>query len=373
MNLPIYVTRPYLPPKEAFDRLTGEIWDNCWLTNNGPLVHRFECALSDYLGLPGVSLTVNGHAALDIAVKSLELTGEVITTPFTFASTTHVLMQNHLTPVFCDITEDGLTIEASQIEPLITERTSAILAVHVYGHPCDVDGIAALARKYRLKVIYDAAHAFGVRLGERSIAEYGDVSAFSFHATKLFHSVEGGMLYSSCAELMREFNLRRNFGIENEILVSRVGGNAKMNEFQAAMGLLVLEQMEELIEERRAISDHYRHRLAGQRGILCCTPKETPDFRYNYAYFPVRVGPDFPYSRDEVYERLRDRGVCTRRYFYPLTSDFDCYKGRFDSRKTPVARRAAEEILALPLYNGLSLSEVDYICDSLTQIAQRPR
>jgi len=365
MASPILVTRPYLPPKEEFDRLTREIWNNRWLTNNGPLLERFEKALSGYLGLSGTALVANGHMALDIAIKSLKLQGEVITTPFTFASTTHVLVQNHLTPVFCDIDEESLTIDASKIEGLITERTSAILAVHVYGHPCDIEKIDRVAQKYNLKVIYDAAHAFGVQIGGHSIAEFGDISAFSFHATKLFHTVEGGMLYSADPLLKRKFELLRNFGIEDEITVSEIGGNAKMNEFQAAMGLLVLNKINALIEEREKISKRYADNLVQIPGIHLCGPKETENLKYNYAYLPVRVLPEFGIGRDALYEFLKTKEIYTRRYFYPLTSDFACYKGRFNSAQIPVAKEAAREILALPIYNGLSLEEVDYICSSI--------
>ncbi|MCI8454780.1 MAG: DegT/DnrJ/EryC1/StrS family aminotransferase [Lachnospiraceae bacterium] len=372
MESPILVTRPYLPPKEQFDRLTDEIWKNRWLTNNGPLLCRFEKALSSYLGLPEAALVTNGHLALDIAVKSLNLQGEVITTPFTFASTTHVLVQNHLTPVFCDIDEETLTLDPAKLEGLINERTSAILAVHVYGHPCHVEEIDRLAKKYKLKVIYDAAHAFGVQLKGKSIAEFGDVSAFSFHATKLFHSIEGGLLYAEDLGLRREFELQRNFGIENEILVSKTGGNAKMNEFQAAMGLLVLDQIDDLIRERERLAERYVRNLTGVPGIRYCRPEAGEDFRFNYAYIPVRILPEFGISRDVLYEFLKTKGIYTRRYFYPLTSEFACYKGRFSSHLTPVAKRVAEEILALPIYNGLSAEEVDYICKNIRQ-ARRDR
>lgn len=367
MNFPILVTRPYMPPKSEFDRLTNEIWDNWWLTNNGPLLCRFERSLAGYFKLPEVTLVTNGHLALDIAIKSLELQGEVITTPFTFASTTHVLVQNNITPVFCDIDPETLTIDASKLEALITERTSAILAVHVYGHPCNVEAIGAVAEKHRLKVIYDAAHAFGVEIGGKSIAEFGDVSAFSFHATKLFHSVEGGMLYAADPRLRRDFQLQRNFGIENEVLVSQAGGNAKMNEFQAAMGLLMLEKIDVLIRERKEISDWYAHGLEDIPGVKFCAPSRMKGLRYNYAYLPVRIRPGFGISRDALYEFLKTKGIYTRRYFYPLTNAFECYKDRFTPALTPTARAAAEEILALPIYNGLSREEVDYICSSIRQ------
>ncbi len=367
MNFPILVTRPYMPPKAEFDRLTNEIWDNWWLTNNGPLLCRFEHALADYFEVPGVTLVTNGHLALDIAIKSLGLKGEVITTPFTFASTTHVLVQNHLTPVFCDIDPETLTIDSSKLEALITQRTSAVLAVHVYGHPCDVEAIDAVAKKYNLKVIYDAAHAFGVEIDGKSIAEFGDISAFSFHATKLFHSVEGGMLYTADPQLRRDFQLQRNFGIENEVLVSQTGGNAKMNEFQAAMGLLVLEKIDGLIRERAEISGRYARALAEIPGIRFCGPPETERLRYNYAYLPIRVLPGFGTTRDALYEHLKTKGIYTRRYFYPLTSAFACYSSRFDPSLTPVAQKVSEEILALPIYNGLSFEEVDYICSSIRQ------
>lgn len=368
MEYPIFVTRPYLPPKEEYDRLTDEIWNNRWLTNQGAVLQRFEAALADYLEVPQVSTVVNGHMALDIAIKALELTGEVITTPFTFASTTHALVQNGLTPVFCDIDEKTLTIDATKIEALITERTSAILAVHVYGHPCNVKAIEVIARRHGLKVIYDAAHAFGVRLYDKSIIEYGDVSIFSFHATKLFHSVEGGMLYASDPQLRRKFDLLRNYGIENEILVSCVGGNAKMSELHAGMGLLVLERIDELIAERKEITEQYLRVLDGTEGITLCQCSMDGNCCYNYAYAPARISAQFPMSRDALYEFLKTKGIYTRRYFYPLTSDFACYAGRFPLANLPVAKKATSEILALPIYNGLTEQEVEYICQSIKEV-----
>ncbi len=364
MEYPIFVTRPYLPPKEEYDRLTDEIWNNRWLTNQGAVLQRFEAALADYLEVPQVSTVVNGHMALDIAIKALELTGEVITTPFTFASTTHAIVQNGLTPVFCDIDEHTLTMDVSKIEALITERTSAILAVHVYGHPCDMQAIENIAQKHGLKVIYDAAHAFGVRVDGKSIVTYGDISIFSFHATKLFHSVEGGMLYARDPELLRKCNLLRNYGIENEILVSSPGGNAKMSEFHAAMGLLVLKRIDELIEERRTITQRYRENLKDLPGLLLCD-STAPNASYNYAYMPSRILPEFPVDRDELYESLKESGIYTRRYFYPLTSDFACYENKFANAQVSVAKMVASQILALPIYNGLTSEEVDYICQCI--------
>ena len=366
MNRKIYVTKPFLPPKEDFICQINRIWDTNYLTNNGPLVKEFTTKLSDYLETPNISLTVNGHLALEIALKGLKLEGEVITTPFTFASTTHALTACCIKPVFADIRPDNLTLDPQSIQSCITERTTAILPVHVYGHVCDVDAIDRIAAKHSLKVIYDAAHAFGVKKNGHSVGIYGDVSMFSFHATKLFHSIEGGCLTYKDAALTRIFNVYKNFGIEGEENVDYIGGNAKMNEFQAAMGLCMIPYLSQLITERREIAEHYRSRLHLTSGIRLFLPDADDQIEHNYAYFPILIEPElFGVTRDYVYEALKEKDIFCRKYFYPLTCDFGCYRDVLSSGELPVARKVAAQILALPIYNGLTLDQVDLVCDSL--------
>lgn len=366
----IYVTRPYLPPKQEFDAYCSRIWESNQLTNHGPLVQRLEQELQEYLSAEHVNLMVNGHQALEIAVKGLALTGEVITTPFTFASTPHSLALNGVTPIFCDIRETDLTMDPDKIEDLITEKTTAIMPVHVYGHSCDVEKIQTIAQKNNLKVIYDAAHTFGVQKDGRSLATYGDVSMLSFHATKLYHTIEGGALVYRDADYTRLFNAYKNFGIESEERVSYVGGNAKMNEFQAAMGLTNLPHIEQLIEERKTITQEYRKVLQGVKGITGFYPEKTPGIRYNYAYFPILINSElFGRTRDDVYFALKEQKVFTRRYFWPIATEFDCYKRQYEGVSLPVAERAGQQILCLPIYNGLKLETVNRISTLIAQMS----
>lgn len=366
MQQAIYVTRPFLPDREEFEALTDTIWEGKQLTNNGPLTRRLAEELREYLGAQNVNLTVNGHQALDVAVKGLGLSGEVITTPFTFASTTHALTLNGIRPVFCDIRESDLTMDPEQIESLITEQTTAIMPVHVYGHPCDVDAIEEIARRHGLKVIYDAAHAFGVRVNGRALVCRGDVSMLSFHATKLFHTIEGGALVYEDESYTRIFNAYKNFGIEGEEHVDLVGGNAKMNEFQAAMGLANLPHIGEIIRERRELSLRYRELLDGVPGVRFFEPESRPGVEYNYAYFPILIdAARFGATRDEVYARLKEKGIFARRYFWPIVPDFGCYREQYQDEPLPVARKAGGEILCLPLYNGLTKEQQEYIAASL--------
>lgn len=368
----IYVTRPYLPPKQEFDAYCNQIWESNQLTNHGPLVLQLQQKLQEYLSAEQVNLMVNGHQALEIAVKGLELTGEVITTPFTFASTTHALTLNGLTPVFCDIRATDLTMDPDKIEDLITEKTTAIMPVHVYGHPCAVEKIQAIAEKYNLKVIYDAAHTFGVRKDGRSLATYGDVSMLSFHATKLYHTIEGGALVYRDASYTRLFDAYKNFGIESEERVSYVGGNAKMNEFQAAMGLTNLPHMRQLIEERKVITQTYRRELQKVQGITGFYPERETGIEYNYAYFPIMVDPAlFGRTRDDVYFALKKKNIFTRRYFWPIITDFDCYKNQYQGVSLPVAERAGQQILCLPIYNGLKLETVEQISTLIAQMSKQ--
>jgi dTDP-4-amino-4,6-dideoxygalactose transaminase len=363
MREPIYVTRPFLPPRAEFEHELDQIWERDYLTNNGPELLRFQTELQHFFDAPQVDLFVNGHQALDVAIKGLGLSGEVITTPFTFASTTHALVLNGIRPVFCDVRAQDLTMDPAGIEQLITPRTTAILPVHVYGHPCDTVAIEAIARRHGLKVLYDAAHTFGVTVNGKSLALAGDVSMLSFHATKLFHSIEGGALVYRDESLTRIFNAYKNFGIEGEEHVDYVGGNAKMNEFQAAMGLCNLPFVPQLIAERKEITSCYREYLADVPGITMFYPDREPGVGYNYAYLPILIDAEkFGKSRDAVYESLKKENIYTRRYFYPIVPDFGCYRAEHGNDVLPVARRAGKEVLCLPIYNGLARADVEQIC-----------
>ena len=369
-NEPILVTRPFLPSKEEYLQYVDRIWEKDWLTNQGPLHQEFEAALCRFLNVENVTLTVNGHLALEIAIKGLGLTGEVITTPFTFASTVHAISLNGLKPVFCDVKMSDLTIDEEQLESLITERTSAIMPVHVYGHVCNTRRIEEIAKKHGLRVIYDAAHTFGIRKDGRSIGLFGDVSMFSFHATKLFHTIEGGALVYRDSSLRQGFNDYKNFGIHDEEHVEYVGGNAKMNEFQAAMGLSNLPHVPQLIEERRRITLRYRENLEGVPGVRYFTPDEEPGVEYNYAYLPVLIDEaTFGMSRDALHAELKKNGVVARKYFYPIATEYGCYREAYADAKVPNALRASREVLTLPIYNGLQTETVDFICAKIRELA----
>jgi len=352
----IFVTRPFLPDKAVFMRYVDEIWRSRRLTNQGPLHEEFAARLSGMFGGACVTLTANGHLALDTALKAMGLSGEIITTPFTFASTTHAITSNGIDPVFCDVREDDLTINADLIEGLITGRTSALMPVHVYGHLCDCEKIGGIAAKYGLKVLYDAAHAFGIE----QTARFGDVSMLSFHATKLFHTIEGGALVYKDPALKPVLDAHKNFGFDAGGSAEYIGGNAKMSEFQAAMGLSVLPHVGELIAERKLLTMRYRENLRGLDGVRYFTPENSGS--HNYAYMPVMVDEAAcGFTRDCLFDALKARGIHARKYFSPLTSDFACYRGKYTA-DLPVARKAAAQILCLPLFNGLTLGEADRIC-----------
>lgn len=309
-----------------------------------------------------MELLTNGHMALELSLQALKLTGEVITTPFTFASTTHAIVRNGLTPVFCDVDPHDFVMDASKIEGLITKRTSAIMPVHVYGNVCDVDAIAEIAERHHLKVIYDAAHAFGTRYRGVDIAHFGDVSCFSFHATKVFNTIEGGAACYKDTDFGLELYRLKNFGIRGPEWVDGVGTNAKMNEFCAAMGICNLRHVDDEIAKRGRVVERYRERLEGIRGIQLSPVK--PQVQSNHSYFPIIVDEEeFGASRDVVGRALERSGVKARKYFYPLTSAFECYRDHFDATQTPVALRLSNRVLTLPLYADLPLEDVDYICD----------
>lgn len=360
MNKQIQVTRSSMPDFEEYIEEIKDLWESHWLTNMGAKHKQLEKALLEYLDTPNITLFTNGHLALECAIAAFNLTGEVITTPFTFASTTHAIIRNGLTPVFCDINPDDYTIDVDKLESLITNKTSAIIPVHVYGNVCNVKEIERIADKYNLKVIYDAAHAFGVTVDDISIANFGDASMFSFHATKVFNTIEGGAVTFKDGKLSKVLNDLKNFGVTGPESVEYVGGNAKMNEFQAAMGICNLRHVDGQIEKRKNVVERYVERLSGIDGVKICKPQY--GIKSNYAYFPV-VFDGYKMNRDEVAEKLKSEDIFARKYFYPLTNSFECYKDSFDVEKTPVAKYISESVLTLPLYADLALEDADRICD----------
>ena len=370
---PIYVTKPWLPPLEDFQRGLAEIWGRAWLTNNGPVVERFRAELAEYCETENLCLFANGTLALQIALQGMGITGDVITTPYTFVATVHSLFWNKVRPVFADIEPEHYTLDPEQVEAAITPWTSAILGVHVYGHPCRLEELERIARAHNLKLLYDAAHAFGVRVNGRPIGQFGDLSMFSFHATKLFHSVEGGMLTFSDARLRRRFDYLKNFGFENEVEVVMPGTNAKMNELQALMGRLVLKGMGEIVEKRRRLAETYGWGLKTIPGIRAAAPA-APGVEYNHAFFPIEVDErEFGASRDDLYNGLKEWNVFARRYFYPLVTDFACYRGIVREGELPVARSVASRIITLPIFSDLGLDDVARICDIIRHIHERRR
>lgn len=369
---PIYVTRPFMPPLADFCKGLEEVWGNRWLTNNGPLHKRYAGEMSRFFGTESLSLFTNGTLALQIGLQGLHITGEVITTPFSFVATTHALYWNKIRPVFCDIEPDYYTLDPEKVEAAITPWTTAILAVHVFGYPCNLEALADIARRHNIKLIYDAAHAFGVKVDGQSIAHFGDLSMFSFHSTKLYHSIEGGLLVFPDPALRSEVDYLKNFGFKNEVEVVMPGTNAKMNELQALMGLSVLKYVPEIIEKRKLISDLYRERLEKVPGIHL--PPQLPEnVEYNYAYFPVEVTErEYGMSREQLYENLKKYNVFTRRYFYPLICDFSCYQNVPVPDPLNVARGVASRILTLPIYFELELEQVEKICSIIEQMSKLP-
>ena len=368
---PIYVTRPFLPPLEEFCNGLKEIWDNHWLTNDGPILQRFCRQLNNYFETDNICLFNNGTLALQIGLEGMGIAGEVITTPFTFVATTHALFWNKIRPVFVDIEPDYYTLDPEKVEAAITPWTTAILPVHVFGHPCNVHALADIARRYNLRLIYDAAHAFGVRVGNKSLAHFGDMSMFSFHATKLYHSIEGGMLTFQDSGLKSILDYLKNFGFKNEVEVVMPGTNAKMNEMQALMGSMILGYLDELIEKRRKITEIYRERLSNIAGIKL-PPSLPADVKYNHAYMPIEVNEkEFGISRDKLYEELKKYNIYTRRYFYPLICDYSCYRSVSVKDPLTVARKVASQILILPIYCDLSLDDVQQICDIIIAIGSK--
>lgn len=363
---PVYVTRPVLPPLSEYSQSLESVWRSGFLTNGGSQHQALEQALCDYLQTPCLSLFNNGTLALLVACQALQVKGEVVTTPFTFAATPHVLAWNKATPVFADIDPETLCIDPASIESLIGPQTSAILGVHVYGMPCDVQAIASLARPRQLKVIYDGAHAFGTQLDGQPIVAHGDATMLSFHATKLFHSAEGGALCMADPDLKRQIDLLKNFGIKNEEEVLLPGINGKMNELQATLGLLVLQHVEAEKQRRERLRTVYDERLSALAGVrLLRVPANASD---SQQYLVIRVqAEEAGCSRDELHLRLKRFNIITRKYFYPLCSDYDCYRHlpSADPRRLPNAHRVASEVLSLPLHSELDTHDVHRICDAI--------
>jgi dTDP-4-amino-4,6-dideoxygalactose transaminase len=362
----ILVTQATMPELDEYVESISDLWDSHWITNMGIKHQELQKELVKYLEVDAIELLTNGHMALELSMQAMGLKGEVITTPFTFASTTHAIVRNGLSPVFCDINAEDYTIDVKKIESLITDKTCAIVPVHVYGNVCDVDEIDRIAKKYELKVIYDAAHAFGIKYKGIGIGMFGDASCFSFHATKVFNTIEGGAVCFHNKDFGVELYRLKNFGIRDPETVDGVGANAKMNEFCAAMGLCNLRHIDENISKRRQVAECYRKRLNGVEGIKLMPVQ--PQVQSNYAYFPIVIDEKtFGLSRNEIFMILEKNGIKTRKYFYPLTNSFECFHGKYDTDLTPIARYISKRVLTLPLYGDLDLEDVEHICDIILQ------
>ncbi|MFT4518060.1 MAG: dTDP-4-amino-4,6-dideoxygalactose transaminase [Halioglobus sp.] len=358
---PIYVTQPDLPPLEEFLPYLEEIWDSKILTNKGPFHQKFEAALCEYLGVDHLALFANGTLALVTALQALRISGEVITTPYSFAATSHSLLWNNIKPVFVDIDLENCCLDPERIEEAITPQTSAILAVHCYGNPCAVERIQNIADTYGLKVIYDAAHAFGVHYKDESLLRHGDLSVLSFHATKVFNTFEGGAIICPDAKTKQRIDYLKNFGFADEVTIMAPGINGKMSEFNAALGLLQLEHVGAAITRRQEIEARYREGLANVTGVSQL-PLQA-DTVSNSAYLPIFIDDDFPQSRDDFYQKMKDSGIHGRRYFYPLISDMPMYRGLPSAREENLlcARQAADRVICLPLYPALEDKQVDAV------------
>ena len=358
----ITVTSPLIPPLDEFIPYLEKIWESKWITNNGQFHRQLEEALADYLGVKYVSLFTNGTLPLITALQSMHITGEVITTPYSFVATTHSLWWNGIKPVFVDIDPETCNLDPDKIEAAITDKTTAIMPVHCYGIPCDTEKIQAIADKHGLKVIYDAAHTFGVRVNGESILKAGDMSTLSFHATKVYTTVEGGALICHDAETKKHIDFLKNFGFNGETEVVAPGINSKMDEIRSAYGLLNLKQVDAAIEARHKVADYYRSALRTVKGVRVV--EDMPGVRHNYAYFPIFINAaEYGMTRDELYFKMRDDNVLGRRYFYPLISTFDTYKGLESSNPAnlPVATRIADEVICLPMYYGLTEEDLERV------------
>ena len=358
----ILVTRSSMPELDEYMDEIKDMWDSHWLTNMGPKHKQLQAQLLKYMGVENIDLFTNGHMGIELTLQAMNLQGEVITTPFTFASTTHAIVRNGLEPVFCDIDPITFTLDTEKLESQITDRTCAILPVHVYGNICNIEEIERIAHKYELKVIYDACHTFGETYKGKGIGSFGDASCFSFHATKAFNSIEGGAVCFKDKRLGEALYELKNFGIHGPEEVSAVGANAKMNEFCAAMGICNLRHLEKEIEKRKKVANKYIERLKGVDGIQLNVIQ--PDVKSNYAYFPIVVEEKlFGASRAEVFDALAQEGIGARKYFYPLTNTFSAFHGKYNVLETPVALHISKRVLTLPMYADLSLEDTDHICD----------
>ncbi len=363
MSEKIYVTKAFLPPLEEYIEQISDLWNTHILTNAGKIHNELEEKLREYLQVENCILLCNGHMGLELALQAFHLEGEVITTPFTFASTTNAIIRSGLTPVFADIKPDDYTIDPDSVERLITDRTCAILPVHVYGNVCDVERLQKIADKYHIKLIYDAAHAFGVEYKHKAIGSYGDASVFSFHATKPFHAIEGGAIVTKDKRIRENILHMRNFGISSDNEDSlEIGPNGKMSEFHAAMGICNLRHIKEITKARRRVVEKYYENLKEVKGVKVYRPNG--NVKSNYAYFPIVVDAnEYGEDRDELCQRLQKHEIYPRKYFYPLTKNQACHGNRFMNQKTPIAEYISESILALPLYVDLEMQNVDRICD----------
>ncbi|MFM2057737.1 MAG: UDP-4-amino-4-deoxy-L-arabinose--oxoglutarate aminotransferase n1 [Pseudomonadota bacterium] len=370
---PIYVTQPFLPPLEEFSGYLEEIWQSKVLTNGGPFHQKLERALCEHLGVEHIALFANATIALVTALQALRITGEVITTPYSFVATAHSLLWNGIKPVFVDIDPDTLNIDPKKIEAAITPQTTAIMPVHCYGHPCDVAAIQRIADNYNLRVIYDAAHAFGVKDSGGSILRHGDLSVLSFHATKVFNTFEGGAIICPDARTKQRIDHLKNFGFVDEVTVVAPGINGKMSEFNAALGLLQLKYIDGVIARRGQIAHTYRERLHGVPGVHCIN--DAGEAVQNHSYFPVLIDTDFPISRDALYDEFRRHDVYARRYFYPLISEFPMYRGLPSAQpeRLPVATQASRQVLCLPIYPDLSDADQSRIIELICQIGSAAR
>lgn len=363
MNEKIYVTQPSMPPYEEYAKAIKILWESHYLTNMGPYHNELERQLKDYLDVPEISLMVNGHMSLEMAIQAFDFPkgAEVITTPFTFISTTHAIVRNHLKPVFCDVKYSDGTIDETKIQNLITDKTVAILPTHVYGNACNIEEIQKIADKYNLKVIYDSAHAFGVKYKGKGIGSYGDASIFSFHATKVFNTIEGGAVTFSNKKLYDKFYNLKNFGIRGEEQVVEIGANAKMNELQAIMGLCNLRHIDNAIRIRKKHWDYYNLHIKKIRGIR--TFDINTDASRNYAYFPILIEEEYPGSRDDLYNLLRENDIFPRKYFYPITPDLECYMEQYGKSDLPTARKLSKQVLVLPFYEKLTEEQINRIVE----------
>lgn len=364
----INVTKSSMPPYEEYIEAIRPLWNTHWITNMGRYHMELEKQLKRYLGVPEISLMVNGHMSLELAIQMMEFHkdgGEVITTPYSFISTTHAIVRNGLIPVFCDIKSSDATIDEDKIEELITEKTVAILPVHVYGNICNVEKIQKIADKYNLKVIYDAAHAFGIKYKNKGIGNWGDASVFSFHATKVFNTIEGGAVTFKEKKYYEKLYNLKNFGIYDEELVADIGANAKMNEFCAIMGLCNLRHIDMAIQKRKKFNDLYSQKLSEIKGIRLLDRNR--DANSNYSYFPIVLGEDYGCSRDQLYERLKEHNIFCRKYFFPLISEQKCYRGLYVNDGLNNAKKISDNVLILPLYEDMDMELINKILEIISE------